>query len=410
MSEVATSEASAVATAPPVPGITPPSKLDRQGVFLTDVIVELGFADQDAVQMAVEAARQSAKTTERCLLDNGVIDEHQLSLALAERNGFDHVDLDLFEMDQEATGLIDRSTAARYTALPVAFAPDGALIVAFEDPYDMLGISDIEVMTKSEVRPVVAAGTQIQRLIESLPEERLPAPPSQPPDSSAPGPPPDPQPQPQPEPKAEAEIAERPEPEPDSVPLPEPVSAPEPEAVPDPESEPVAAADSLPEPTPEPEPVPAPEPEPELEPVPAPEPEPMLAPEPPPVPEPQPSVPPGDDPGELSTTLVALQDRARQAVILAEAAERRIDELEDVDVRAQQAATALADERTRFEDERRQGAEREEELRREVSAALDRIGELEQSLVEVGAAAELARTATEKLAALSSIVEARRTL
>jgi len=410
MSEVAASEIRGeVATvAPPAPGITPPSKLDRQGVFLTDVIVELGFADQDAVREVVEAARQSAKTPERCLLDNGVIDERQLSLALAERNGLDHVDLDLFDVDPEAAGLVDKSTAARYTALPIAFASDGALIVAFEDPYDMLGISDIEVMAKCEVRPVVATGTQIQGLIERLPE-RLPVPPPQPPeDSSAPGslPEPDPQPEPEPEPapEAEAEVAEEPEPapEPQPEPVPEPVPEPEPEPEPIPQPEPP----SDPQPEPAPEPIPLPEPAPQ-----APDPAAAQAPEGAaagwPQPDPASAPPPlSDDPGELSATLVDLRDRTGHAISLAEATERRIDDLEDVDTRAQEAAATLADERAQFEQERRQGDEREQDLRRELAAALDRIAALDQSLAEVRTAAELARTATEKLAALSSTVDA----
>jgi len=393
MSEVAASDARAgVADAPPAPGITPPSRLDRQGVFLTDVIVELEFADQDVVQEAVETARQSAKTPERCLLDNGVIDEHQLSLALAERNGLDHVDLDLFDVDPEAVSLIDKSTAARYTALPVAFASDGALIVAFEDPYDMLGLSDIEVMAKSEVRPVVATGAQIQGLIERLPE-RLPLPPPQPPEESL-APASVPESGAQPEPARAAEVAEEPEPVP--VPPSEPVPPPAPPPAPPPEPSPLPVPEPPPEPPPVPEPLPEPPPEPELpDPPPgSPEPEPVSAP-----------APLGDS-GELSATLVALQDRTRHAIALAEATERRVDELENVDAQAQQAAAALADERTQFEEERQQGAEREQDLRRELAATLDRIAALEQSLADVAAAAELARTATEKLAALSSSADA----
>lgn len=332
------------------PGVTPPSRVDRQGVFLTDVLVELGFADQGSVQKAVEATRQSLRTPERYLLENGVIDERQLALALAERNGLDHVDLDMFEVDPEATGLINKSTAARYGALPVAFGPDGALIVAFEDPHDMLGISDIEVIAKSEVRPVVAAGTQIYRLIESLPE-RLPVPSSQSPKSMQPGP-----------------SGERRGPPPDP-----------------------ARATTVAE---EPQPAPVPEPQPEPAPIPGP----------PPIPEPTPVVA-GDDPGQLAATLAALQDRARQAIVLAEATERRIAELEDFDIRAQQAAETLAHERARFEKERLEGSEREQDLRRELTEAMDRITTLERNLDEVGAVAELARAVTEKLATLSSTAD-----
>ena len=159
---------------PSATGITAPSNPARQGAFLTDVIVELGFAEPSAVQQALTATHQSAKTPERFLLDSGVIDEWQLSLAVAERNGLGHVDLDQFEVDVEVAGLIDGPTASRYAALPIAFDTDGALLVAIEDPFNMLGISDIEVMTRNEVRPLIATGTQIQSLIKKLPAPERP--------------------------------------------------------------------------------------------------------------------------------------------------------------------------------------------------------------------------------------------
>jgi hypothetical protein len=247
MSDVAAPDASAGVgvAAPPAPGFTPPSRRDRQGVFLTDVIFELGFAEQDAVKEAVDAARRSGKTPERCLLDSGAIDEHQLSLALAERNGLDHVDLELCEVDPEAVGLIDKTTAARYNALPVAFGSDGELIVAFEELYDTLGISDIEVMTKSDVRPVVGAGTQIRRLIERLPERPPVQPPQSPDESSAPGSLPEPalQPEPKPAPAPEAELTEEPEPAPVTEPVPEPApQVPDPAVAGPPPPEPASAS------------------------------------------------------------------------------------------------------------------------------------------------------------------------
>lgn len=69
-----------------------------------------------------------------------------------------------------AARLISRSTALRYRAVPIAFATDGALIVAVADPVDALAISDVEVMTKSETRKAVASGSTIDALAERLPE------------------------------------------------------------------------------------------------------------------------------------------------------------------------------------------------------------------------------------------------
>ncbi len=367
MSEMTTSpRPSAAGLAAGVAGITPPSDPNRQGAFLTDVIVELGFAGQEHVDEAIDSARRLAKTPERYLLETGAIDERQLSLAVAERNGLDHVDLDLFEVDPEATGLIDKPVAARYSALPIAFAPDGALLVAIEDPCDMLGISDIEVMTRNEVRPVIATGAQIQALIERLPDRASP-------------------------PATDWEQTPTPEAEP-NPPL-EAQAAPPLEAEPDPPLEAQAAPPLEAEPAPQPEAQAAPPPV-------------AVVPEPPT--ESDTSEPDdGDDTdlGELSAALAALAHRMRQAGDLARTAERRINELEDVDEQAQRAAAALDDERAEFEQERQASAERERQLDAELTAARERIAALEHRQSELAAAAELAKAATEQLAELQRILQ-----
>jgi hypothetical protein len=197
-------------------GVTPPSDPARRGVFLADVIVELGFVDRESVEQLVKAAGQSAKTVEQLMLDSGALDERQLSLAIAERNGLDHVDLDSFDVDMTAAETISRSAALRYSAVPIAFASDGALIVAVKDPCDSLGISDIEVMTKCEVRRVIATPSGIGAVIERLPDEppRQPSPPPEPPWPEA---------SPVVHPGGEVETPEEVQPEPSPAPPPEPV-------------------------------------------------------------------------------------------------------------------------------------------------------------------------------------------
>ena len=175
-SAVRDSQAGSVAFDASVSGITPPSMPGRQGAFLSDIIIELGLADGKVVEDAVPAAASTGKPIGRFLLESGVLSEEQLSIAIAERNGLEHVDLDCFDVDPAAATLISRSVAMRYNALPIAFAPDGALVVAVADPSDFLGISDIEVMAKTEVRLAIANPERTQELIEGLPEPPEPLP------------------------------------------------------------------------------------------------------------------------------------------------------------------------------------------------------------------------------------------
>jgi type IV pilus assembly protein PilB len=148
-------------------GLTPPSR--RGGSrFLTEVIVEMKFAARERVDAAVEAARGGGLTPESMLLDSGAITHDQLSRAVAERYGLDHVDLNSFQVNMAAANLISSSAARRYEAVPVAFVNDRMLLVAMADPANVVAVDDIAIMTGLEVRPAVASREDIDGLITRL--------------------------------------------------------------------------------------------------------------------------------------------------------------------------------------------------------------------------------------------------
>jgi hypothetical protein len=149
-------------------GVTAPSLSGAGRRFLSDILVELGFVDQEEAERAVEAARNPGQTPEKVLLESGTITEDQLARALAERYGLDHIDLNEFPVDESAAALLRKTAAKRYLAAPLGFADDGALVLAVADPADSLGLSDIAVMTKLPVRPAVAARSQIAKLLDTL--------------------------------------------------------------------------------------------------------------------------------------------------------------------------------------------------------------------------------------------------
>lgn len=404
---------SAAGFAPDAAGVTPPANPGRHGGFLTDVVVELGFADRERVEAVEEEARRAGQTIERTLLDSGALDEDQLALALAERNGLDHVDLDRFAVDMEAAEMVGRSTAQRYRAVPIAFAADGALIVAVEDPYNSLGISDIEAITRSEVRPVIATASGVHGLIERLPNE---------PAMHAPPPAPEVEPAmhaPPPEAETEVEVeagTTMPEEAVVEAPVPEAMVevAPVPEAVEETAIPEVAVEETpIPEaveetPTPEAmEDAPIPEavveetttpeivdetpiPEVFVEETPIPEavveaeerPEPNAAPpQPQPMsPQPQPIFGEGGERRSRAADLEALREAVRRADALAGAVGQQIAELEGAGERAQH-------------------------LEGELAAAQEQIAALEQRHSRMVAAAGEAVAAIEKLDALRSVLE-----
>ena len=166
MSGTGTESSAAGAQAPP--GVTPPGAGGGRSGFLSDMIVDLGFASRETVEQAVRAARSPGTTVARVLVDMNAISEDQLARAMAERYGIDYIDLYQFDIDPAAANLVKPADAQRYQAVPVAFLGQ-VLLVAMGDPADSVGVNDIAAMTARKVRPAVAAAPALRALLGSLP-------------------------------------------------------------------------------------------------------------------------------------------------------------------------------------------------------------------------------------------------
>jgi type IV pilus assembly protein PilB len=158
----------AEASEPDLPGVSAPSRPGGSSRFLTDVLIELGFSDAKRVAAAIHEARSSGVPPERLLLDQHAITPEQLSRAIAERYGLDHLDLGTFKVDMGAVNLLTASVAKRYSAVPVSYVDDHTLLLAMSDPANVLAVDDIAMLTRLDVRPAVASNEDIQSLISRM--------------------------------------------------------------------------------------------------------------------------------------------------------------------------------------------------------------------------------------------------
>ncbi len=149
-------------------GLTPPLQRGHSRGFITDVLVELGYASAEAVQTAVEESRTAGLPPEALLLDHGTISSEQLSRAIAERYGLDHVDLSTYHVDVAAAALFPVTMARRYKAVPVGFVDQKTLLVAAVDPANVLAVDDIQIATGLDCQIAVAAEDDVEALLGRL--------------------------------------------------------------------------------------------------------------------------------------------------------------------------------------------------------------------------------------------------
>ncbi len=150
------------------PGLTAPIERGHSGMFITDVIVDLGFATKERVEDAVSEARTAGQAPETVLLEQNVVDQEQLSRAIAERYGLDHVDLAVYKVDMGAANLLSASAARRYWAVPIGYIDNETLLVAMADPANVVAVDDIQMITGLNCRVAVAAAEDIENLLKKL--------------------------------------------------------------------------------------------------------------------------------------------------------------------------------------------------------------------------------------------------
>jgi type IV pilus assembly protein PilB len=152
----------------PLAGFAPPSRRSGETRRIGDVIVDLGFANREAVERSVELARSEGTTTGQSLLASGVVTRDQLARAVAERYGVDFVDLNLASIDPGAASLVDAAVLRRHRVVPIGFLDERNLIVAMADPANVLAIDDLAMMTGYEIRRAVATGEDIDAVLARL--------------------------------------------------------------------------------------------------------------------------------------------------------------------------------------------------------------------------------------------------
>jgi type IV pilus assembly protein PilB len=146
-------------------GLTAPMHRGHSGMFVTDVIVELGYATRERVDEVINEARVAGRSPEALLREHKVIDADQLSRAIAERYGLDHLDLSLYKVDMGATNVLSVTAARRYKSIPVGYVNTETLLLAMADPANVLAVDDIQMMTGLNCRVAVAAEDDIEALI-----------------------------------------------------------------------------------------------------------------------------------------------------------------------------------------------------------------------------------------------------
>jgi type IV pilus assembly protein PilB len=126
------------------------------------VLVDLGYIDQDQLWDLLEEARNNDVSLSKVVLDRGQVTEEQLLQALAEKHGLPVVNLEETKPTPDAIKLVPENMAQVYKILPLSYEND-QLTVVMSDPDNLAALDDLRnFLGIQQVQAVLALARHIE--------------------------------------------------------------------------------------------------------------------------------------------------------------------------------------------------------------------------------------------------------
>jgi type IV pilus assembly protein PilB len=127
---------------------------------LGELLARAGLVAPNELYAALATARASGQRLGDLLVEQGLVNERDLAIVVAEQEGLEFVDLGKHDLDHQAVDLLSERTSRRYRA--ITFRTSGvATIVAVADPTDSAGLDAIVTEVPGGVRFVVATAAEV---------------------------------------------------------------------------------------------------------------------------------------------------------------------------------------------------------------------------------------------------------
>ena len=134
--------------------------------LIGEMLIAKGLITQKQLEEALAAQKDTTDMRIGAILVNlGYVEEDQLYETLAQQQNVRYVNLQRYSVDMNVAALLDKTTAQRYKAVPIARG-DGNIQVAMADPDDVIALDDLRMRLQVPVEAVLATPESIEVTIE----------------------------------------------------------------------------------------------------------------------------------------------------------------------------------------------------------------------------------------------------
>ena len=132
---------------------------------LGEYLVREGYITQSQFNRAIDMQHETSRSMGRILVDMGLITDSMRMSILQKQFGFKRVNLKDADIEKELLQIIPYSFAEKHRAVPVLQEADLSLVVAMEDPSDLLVVDALKKQIGLEIKPHVASQEDIQSVL-----------------------------------------------------------------------------------------------------------------------------------------------------------------------------------------------------------------------------------------------------
>ncbi len=141
----------------------------RRKPRLGELMILQGLISQDQLRIALTEQEQSNLPLGRQLVLLGFVTEATVRDVIAEKIGYESVDLSTIAADIEALQLVPQDFARRYHLLPMAYEESTkTLVIAMADMFNVVALDQLRAMLggRIQIRPLLAAEAQLEEYID----------------------------------------------------------------------------------------------------------------------------------------------------------------------------------------------------------------------------------------------------
>lgn len=127
---------------------------------LGDILIDSGFLTAAELAEALSVQKESGRRLGEVITEMGLMSEFDILRAISSQYNYPIIDLNNVEIDPKATALLDEKYCEQNMVVPFGF-DDGKLVVAIDDPLNVLIQDDIQFRTGTDVILMLATKTAI---------------------------------------------------------------------------------------------------------------------------------------------------------------------------------------------------------------------------------------------------------